>query len=181
MGELNSFDENIGHRIKLSRERAGLTQEQLAEQVDKSLSFISMLEQGRSGAKVSTLKDICVALNASADFIILGITSGNEDLVIAQKLRLLKYSDKTALLQIIDSLSEDSSIGNDPDLDKLLLHAITSIILCRCIFVVFPDFISCSVACLAKIQLKSQIKKSAEAQVNTESLRSFMFNRYPKI
>ena len=38
MVELNSLNENIGLRIKLARENAGLTQEQLAERIDKSLS-----------------------------------------------------------------------------------------------------------------------------------------------
>ena len=47
MVEMNSFDDNIGMRIKLAREKAGITQEQLAEEINKSLSFISMLEQGR--------------------------------------------------------------------------------------------------------------------------------------
>ena len=42
---------------------------------------------------MSTLKDICFALNVSADFIMLGIEPVKEDMVIAQKLRLLKYAD----------------------------------------------------------------------------------------
>lgn len=34
--EMNSFDENLGLRIKLALEKAGLTQEQLAERINKS-------------------------------------------------------------------------------------------------------------------------------------------------
>lgn len=118
MVELNSFNENIGLIIKLAREKAGLTQEQLAERIDKSLSFISMLEQGRSGVKVSTLKDICFALNVSADFIMLGIEPVKEDMVIAQKLRLLKYADRIALMQILNSLTEEHSIESGPEQNK---------------------------------------------------------------
>ena len=118
LGAVNSFDEHIGLRIKLTREKAGLTQEQLAERIDKSLSFISMLEQGRSGAKVNTLKDICVTLNVSSDFLILGIAPEKEDMIIAQKLRLLTYADKAALMQIINSLIESPSIDYAPEPDK---------------------------------------------------------------
>ena len=113
MVKLYSFDEKIGLRIKLAREQAGMTQEQLAERIDKSLSFISMLEQGRSGAKVNTLKDICLALNTSADFLLLGITPENEDMILAQKLRCLSYADRVALMQIIDSLAEVRSVESD--------------------------------------------------------------------
>lgn len=118
MVEMNSFDDNIGMRIKLAREKAGITQEQLAEEINKSLSFISMLEQGRCGAKINTLKGICLALNVSADFLILGIDSANEDLIIAQKIRLLAYADKIALIHIINSLTEVSSIESVPKLNK---------------------------------------------------------------
>lgn len=118
MVEMKNFNENIGLRIKLAREKAGLTQEQLAERIDKSLSFVSMLEQGRSGAKVNTLKDICLALNVSADFLILGIIPENEDMIIAQKLRLLTYADKTALMQIINSLMDSTSTEHVPEPNK---------------------------------------------------------------
>lgn len=116
--ELDCFDENLGLRIKISREKAGLTQEQLAERINKSLSFVSMLEQGRCGAKVSTLRDICFAVDASADYILLGIDPDKEDIIIAQKLRVLNYHDKIALLHLLNSLTEGTLNKNNPDEHK---------------------------------------------------------------
>ena len=110
---MKSFYENLGLRIKLAREKAGLTQEQLIERINKSLSFMSMLEQGQSGAKVSTLRDICFSLNASADFLILGIEPANDDVIIAQKIRSLKYADRVAVIQIINSLTAERFIENN--------------------------------------------------------------------
>ena len=36
----------IGRRIQQSREQAGLTQEELAERIDRSTQFISTIERG---------------------------------------------------------------------------------------------------------------------------------------
>lgn len=118
MNEFTSFNEDLGMRIKISREKAGLTQEQLAERINKSLSFVAMLEQGRCGAKVNTLKDICFAVDTSADYILLGIEPDKEELIISQKLRILDYHDRVALLHILDSLTVCKFKKNNSDANE---------------------------------------------------------------
>ena len=48
----------------------------------------------------------------------LGIEPVNEDAVIAQKLRLLKYADRIALMQILNSLTEEHSVDSDAEQTK---------------------------------------------------------------
>lgn len=53
----------IGRNIKQVRSLEGISQEKLAELISKSTHFISLLERGESGLSVSTVIDICRALN----------------------------------------------------------------------------------------------------------------------
>lgn len=53
----------IGRNIKQVRSLEGISQEKLAELIGKSSHFISLLERGQSGLSVSTVIDICKALN----------------------------------------------------------------------------------------------------------------------
>ena len=63
----------IGARIKTARERAGMTQEKMAEAIGVSTQFVSDMERGVSGPSVYTVVCICRTLCASSDFILLGI------------------------------------------------------------------------------------------------------------
>lgn len=53
----------IGRNIKQVRSLEDISQEKLAEKIGKSTHFISLLERGESGLSVSTVIDICRALN----------------------------------------------------------------------------------------------------------------------
>lgn len=48
----------IGYKIKMARERLNLTQEQLAERVDKKRTFISKIENDGENITLRTLFDI---------------------------------------------------------------------------------------------------------------------------
>ena len=62
----------IGYRIQLSREQAGLTQEQLAEQIGRSTQFISTLERGLAGPSLETIINICNVLGVSTEWVLRG-------------------------------------------------------------------------------------------------------------
>jgi transcriptional regulator with XRE-family HTH domain len=58
----------IKDKLKELREKAGLTQQQLANQADLSISIISAIEQGASGdPRMSTLKALAKVLQVSLD------------------------------------------------------------------------------------------------------------------
>ena len=60
----------IGRRIKAARERKGLTQEELAEEVDLSPMHVSVIERGVKLPKLETLINIANALDVSADVLL---------------------------------------------------------------------------------------------------------------
>ena len=62
----------VGHRIQLSRERAGYTQEQFAELLDVGVQHVSNIERGAVGISLTALKKTCEILGVSADYLLLG-------------------------------------------------------------------------------------------------------------
>ncbi len=58
---------NLGRRISRRRRELHLTQEQLAEQVDLSVSFLGHIERGTRILSLDTLVRICMALGTTAD------------------------------------------------------------------------------------------------------------------
>lgn len=57
----------IGKRIKEMRKKNQLTQEKLAEIIEKSTSYISYIETGKKQLSLETLVDIANALKVPAD------------------------------------------------------------------------------------------------------------------
>ena len=60
----------VGARIKEAREKSGLTQEDLAAELDMSPTHISVLERGRKAPKLETLVNIANALHVSTDMLL---------------------------------------------------------------------------------------------------------------
>jgi transcriptional regulator with XRE-family HTH domain len=54
---------NLGKRISVLRQAAGLTQEKLAEKTDYSVEFISMVERGINAPSVEGCERIASALH----------------------------------------------------------------------------------------------------------------------
>ena len=68
---MSSMDQKaIGRRIKAARERKGLTQEELAEEVDLSPMHVSVIERGVKLPKLETLINRANALDVSADVLL---------------------------------------------------------------------------------------------------------------
>lgn len=66
----SSIAKIIGRNIKQVRSLEGLSQEKLAEKIGKSAHFISLLERGESLLSISTVIDICRALNTDPNTIL---------------------------------------------------------------------------------------------------------------
>ena len=62
----------IGERIKFWRQQRSLTQEQLAEKVELTPGFISLIETGKKRASLETLLSICRALNITLNDLLVG-------------------------------------------------------------------------------------------------------------
>ena len=62
----------IGERIKFWRQQRKLTQERLAEIVELTPGFISLIETGKKRASLETLLSICRALNITFNDLLVG-------------------------------------------------------------------------------------------------------------
>ena len=62
----------MGKRMRFARQMAELTQEQLAQKIGVSASYLGLIERGARRVNVEMLYDICVQLSVSAD-VLLGL------------------------------------------------------------------------------------------------------------
>lgn len=60
----------IGDRIKEARKSKGLTQEQLAERANMSVTFIGEIERNKKRPGLNTFAKLIMALDTSADYIL---------------------------------------------------------------------------------------------------------------
>ena len=60
----------IGENTRMYRERAGLTQANLAERVGVGTAFISRAERGQKRMRVETMMAVAEALNVSVDLLL---------------------------------------------------------------------------------------------------------------
>ena len=69
----------LGKNIKYYRKLKRLTQEQLAEQLDLSLGFISQVERGVTKMSLDPLIDLCDSLDCSAGDILDNAQAGSSN------------------------------------------------------------------------------------------------------
>ena len=99
----------IGSKIKAARERAHLTQEELAEIIDISPTHMSVIERGVKTPKLDTFVKIVKALNLSADALLLdGMDQVNDSIVAELSVRLGRLTDENQnrILNAIRALTE---------------------------------------------------------------------------
>ena len=99
----------IGSKIKEARERAHLTQEELAEIIDISPTHMSVIERGVKTPNLDTFVKIVKALNLSADALLLdGMDQVNDSIVAELSVRLGRLTDENQnrILNAIRALTE---------------------------------------------------------------------------
>lgn len=66
----SDYKKYIGEKIKLARNNANLTQEELAEELSLCTEHISKLERGISYGSIDTIIDICRTLNITPNYLL---------------------------------------------------------------------------------------------------------------
>lgn len=74
----------IGQRLKKARLDKRMTQEDLAEQLDVSVAFLSRIERGLSHINLKRLSQICGILNISEGYILNGTASTSDQYLISE-------------------------------------------------------------------------------------------------
>ena len=95
----------IARRVKEARRRAGLTQEQLAEQIDISANAVAKLENNLMNASLQTLVNIANALQLDMNDL-LGVRArgGERDPFLEGLLADLSPKDRYFLIYVINGL-----------------------------------------------------------------------------
>ncbi|MGN0551693.1 MAG: helix-turn-helix domain-containing protein [Acutalibacteraceae bacterium] len=94
---------NLGNRIRAVRQSRGITQEQLAERVDISTNFMSLIENGRN-MSVETLVKIADVLGVTVDYLLSDTMQLHSDKIltqISQSLSSLCDEEKLFFLNMI--------------------------------------------------------------------------------
>lgn len=71
----------LGKRIKEERLRKGLTQEQLAEEVNITRLYVTFIENGNRTVRIDVLERISTSLDVSIEYLIKGSISTHEEIV----------------------------------------------------------------------------------------------------
>lgn len=80
----------MGQKIKLQRKKIGYTQDQLAELVGISASFMGHIERGTRVMSLDTFHRLCVVLDMSADVLLDIAPSGQDNAKIQLALQHLQ-------------------------------------------------------------------------------------------
>lgn len=107
-----SIDKNkvfqiIGNNIKTLRLSKGMTQEQLAEKLDHSVNFVSLIELGKSGMSVITMLDICNILDIDVNCIFKGLLDyriKNRDQKLIDNILILSNDDREIVEKLVEHL-----------------------------------------------------------------------------
>lgn len=60
----------LGSRVNLLRKNYKITREKLAEKIDVSPRFLADVESGKVGVSMQTLKNLCISLSCTADYLL---------------------------------------------------------------------------------------------------------------
>ena len=99
MRQKKDINIQIGEQVRLAREKAKVTQEQLAEKIDVSPQYVSDLERGVVGPSVSTIKRICTSLNVSSDQLLFGNANQEHLASISNMMHGLSSAQQVKLIE----------------------------------------------------------------------------------
>lgn len=94
--------ELIGKRIKHRRKIAGLSQEQLAEQINLSKNHISSIECGKSMLTTKSLIALCNILGGTPDYYLIGEITPETD-SITNLIQRLSPSEQKILHRLLEA------------------------------------------------------------------------------
>ena len=102
----------IGARLKQARQRSGLTQQDLAEEANISVAFVSRIERGSSHINLKRLSQFCKILEISEGSILNGVSDSSNDYLYEEFDSILKSCspEKQKLIYSISKLIAESEM-----------------------------------------------------------------------
>ena len=105
------LDKRPGARIRESRERLNLTQEELAEKSGLTVNYIARVERGEAFPRMENMINIINALGVSADAIFCDVICQSEDYPVSslgKDLESLPKEEKQRILQVVRLLVDQA-------------------------------------------------------------------------
>lgn len=105
---MKSFYERLSWNIQKRRKELHLTQEQLAEKIDKTPSFIGQIERGECLPKIDTFYDLVQCLGIDVQAVFYGDPADDQDETeqICNCVELMSNKDRWLVLQIVKIIHE---------------------------------------------------------------------------
>ena len=88
----------LGNRIRIAREKKGITQEDLAGRIDISPSHVSVIERGVKAVRADTLVRIANELDVSADYLLQDLVKRSHENQLFSSIMELPEPDRSRLL-----------------------------------------------------------------------------------
>ena len=110
--EKSNVLEILGRNIRQIRLLRSMSQESLASDLQKSVNFVSLLENGKTGISIQTLVDICKVLKVDTNALFSDIVTppeNNVDSFITNSLELFKGEDKAIVSDLIRYIKNSKS------------------------------------------------------------------------
>ncbi len=103
----------IGQRLKEARLAKNYTQEDLAEQVDISVAFLSRVERGNSHINLKRLNQLCGLLDVTEGYVLNGASSSSKNYLGKEFAELLRQCspDKQKLIYNIAKTIAEADIS----------------------------------------------------------------------
>ncbi len=90
----------VGDRLRLKRTLLGLTQDQMAEKIDRATKYYADIERGSCGMSIETLLALSSTLDMSLDYIIMGSADNTNETV--------KHTDETsAIIGLLETFPQE--------------------------------------------------------------------------
>jgi len=97
----------MGKRIYERRKHLGMTQEQVAEDMDVSVQMISNLELGKKAIRPENLVKLCNTLKTSADYILTGSFYGVGSDKLVKSINALTPREQEAVTLLVERLTRN--------------------------------------------------------------------------
>lgn len=107
--EKSTILQQVGNNIKSIRTAQGLTQEQMAEKLNHSVNFVSLIELGKSGMSVPTIIEICNVLDVDTNSIFKGLIpykQKEKDRYIIENISAFNDKDKNIIMDLMQYILE---------------------------------------------------------------------------
>lgn len=121
---MSKSDLNFGLALKECRQRAGLSQEELALESQLDRTYISMLERNIKAPTLTTLVKIAEALDVTPAVLLSMAENGNklENLKLQQRREKLRFPFMGTAVSCGQPVTEDYKIEKEISLDDVLIH-----------------------------------------------------------